>query len=473
MPGYANWRTLYKDEYRQLYEEGYPVGDSPTPDLSADYLPFPVEVRGTLDEQAIAEADWERAYYNLLQVRERGRRPDYSYVEPDGYAEIIAEAAPPPALEPLSADEYPGRIKGAWFGRCAGVVLGKPLEMGWDRQMIRRYLESVDAYPLDDWVPARSEALDITLRTDCVPSTRGNVCYTQPDDDIHYTVMSLLLVEHKGLDFTPLDVGINLLDNVPIRWLWGADHQAYYHLVSRMRGYWEYNDVPIADIPTTLNPWREWINGQLKADLWGYLTPGAPRTGARYIHRQASLSLVKNGIYGGMFVSGCLSAALTRRPTVEAIIAGGLAAIPQRSRLAEAVRQVVAWYGETDDWIATCDRIQARYGHLHFADQINNLAMVVLALLHGRLDYTRSITTAVMAGMDVDCNGGTVGSIVGAAIGYDRLDQRWIAPLHDTVKTVVAGFGEGTISGLAERTIALRARLREQLDASATEGAHP
>ena len=88
-----------------------------------------------------------------------------------------------------------------------------------------------------------------------------------------------------------------------------------------------------------------------------------------------------------------------------------------------------------------------------------NLAMVVLALVHGNLDYEKTITTAVMAGMDVDCNGATAGSICGAAIGYERLPQRWIAPLNDTVKTVVASFGQGSISSLAERTLALRRKL--------------
>src|SRR4028119_1965787 len=154
----------------------------------------------------------------------------------------------------------------------------------------------------------------------------------------------------------------------------------------------------------------------------------------------ASLSLTQNGIYGGMFVSGCLSAALTKNPTVETIIAGGLSVIPQKSRLAEAVRNVQSWYSETRDWIVTCDKIHERYGHMHFADQINNIAMVVLSLLYGDLNYHRTITTAVMAGIDVDCNSATAGSICGAAIGYHALPQQWIAPLNDTVQTVVAGF---------------------------------
>ncbi len=28
MPGYANWKDLFALEYLQLFEEGYPVGDS-------------------------------------------------------------------------------------------------------------------------------------------------------------------------------------------------------------------------------------------------------------------------------------------------------------------------------------------------------------------------------------------------------------------------------------------------------------
>ena len=28
MPGFANWEQLYAMEYLQLYEEGFPVGDT-------------------------------------------------------------------------------------------------------------------------------------------------------------------------------------------------------------------------------------------------------------------------------------------------------------------------------------------------------------------------------------------------------------------------------------------------------------
>jgi hypothetical protein len=456
------------DEYYQLAEEGYLIGEEHAkPDRGwGQFLPLPAELRGDSNPNSGGESEneheWEQAYWRLWQVREQGIRADFPYTEPDDFGTILAMADSPPKLQPLSQQEYEDRIKGAWFARCAGVVLGKPLEMGFDRMMVRRYLESVNAYPLDDWVPAMSEQLDIRLREDCVPSTRGNVRYVQPDDDIHYTVTSLLLAEKKGIHFTKLDAGMNLLDNIPYHWLWVADNQIYYHMVnlSSSRPLEEQAE----DMRLMINPWRECMDGQLKADLWGYITPGEPHKGAEYIHRQSALSLVKNGLYGGMYVQGCISAALSKSPTVESIIAGGLSVIPANSRLACAVKDVIRWYEETPDWIVVCDRIYEKYGHWYFAAAIHNLCWVTLALLHGNLDYTSTITTAVMCGTDTDCNSATAASIVGAAIGYEKLmskpnDERWINDIHDTVRTVVADFGHGTVSELALRTVAVQNKL--------------
>lgn len=451
MPGYANWKTLYKEEYLQLFEEGYLVGNNPKPDMMEEYLPFPADVRGELKEDSISEEDWEKAYWNLWRIREKGIRSDFPYIEPERYDEIIGAAGELPVLEPMGSEEYVERIRGAWYGRCAAVILGKPLEMGFSRIQIRDYLESVEAYPLNDWVPARSEKLNITLREDCIYSAKGNVKFVQPDDDIHYTILALLLAEKKGMDFTTLDVGMNWLDNIPYHWFWCASRQTYYNLVNMT------DDRPkqeqVNEMPTKINPWRECIDGQLRGDLWGYINPSDPHAAAELAHRECSLSLIKNGIYGGMFVAGCIAAALSKNPTVETIIGGGLSVIPQKSRLAGAVKDVVVWYSKEKAWIPVCDKIYEKYGHLSFAATMNNIAIVVLALLHGQLDFTRTITTAVMSGIDTDCNSATAGSIVGAAIGYGKLNQRWIAPLNDTVKTVVADFGEGRISELVQRTI--------------------
>jgi len=456
MPGYATWQTLYKEEYAQLFEEGYPVGECPKPDITSEFLPFPEDVRGKLVEDSIGESEWERAYRNLRAVMNKGIREDYPYTEPNGFEEIIESAASVPVLEPVNENEYAERVRGAWYGRCGGVILGKPVEMGWSRLEIEEYLKSVDSYPLNDWIPIKSEKLNKTLRMDCLASSRGHIEYAQPDDDIHYTILALLLAEKKGSSFTPYDVGVNWLDNIPYHWLWCSSRQAYYNMVNLSAD--RSADEQAAEFPDKLNPWRECIDGQLRGDFWGYINPAKPHDAACFAHRECSLGLVKNGLYGGMFVAGCCAAAMSKNPTVEIILQGGLSVIPKKSRLAAMVSNVVEWYKNSGDWIAVCDKIYEAYGHLPFAATINNMAIVVLALLHGGLDYTKTIATAVMCGIDTDCNSGTAASIVGAAVGYKSLDQRWIAPLGDKVKTAIAQFGEGTISDLVRRTIETKLR---------------
>ena len=144
---------------------------------------------------------------------------------------------------------------------------------------------------------------------------------------------------------------------------------------------------------------------------------------------------------------------MSRNPTVDKILKGGLSVIPQKSRLYEAVTNVMKWYEQYGhDWIKTADKIYEVYGHWYFAATLNNLSFVTLALLHGQLDYSKTITTAVMIGTDTDCNSATSGSIVGAAIGFDAIDKKWTAPLNNTVQSTVAGFRYGTITDLVERT---------------------
>ena len=99
----------------------------------------------------------------------------------------------------------------------------------------------------------------------------------------------------------------------------------------------------------------------------------------------------------------------------------------------------------------------------HSNHSLHNMAFVVLSLIHGttRLQqdhyyrgYVRYGHRPVLPALPP--------SIVGAAVGYDGLDKRWIDPFNDHVKTVVAGFGHGSISGLVQRNIDLWEKLRNE-----------
>jgi len=163
---------------------------------------------------------------------------------------------------------------------------------------------------------------------------------------------------------------------------------------------------------------------------------------------------MKNGIYGEMFVSAMISAAFTTS-NINEIINIGLSEIPIKSRLAEAMKNVVAWSKKNNDWKDTWQQINEKYGQYHGVHTINNAALVLLGMLHGKRDYEKSIAISVMGGWDTDCNGATTGSILGVMLGAKKLPEKWIGPLNNRIESYVVGYNNSQISDLAQKTFNL------------------
>jgi hypothetical protein len=202
------------------------------------------------------------------------------------------------------------------------------------------------------------------------------------------------------------------------------------------------------------NPYRQWIGAQIRADMWGYVSPGDPAAAARLGFADASLSHVKNGIYGEMWAATLVAAAFTADDVRQALDVA-LAFVPPRSRLAEALRAVDGWHAEGLDWDAARDRMETGYGELSAVHTINNAAVVAAALLWGEGDFTRTIGLAVEGGWDTDCNGATAGSVFGAIHGPDAIPAHWTEPLSDRLRSALFGFDGSSFSELARRTLAL------------------
>ena len=425
MPGWTSLRNLVKEEITQCAEEGCGV------DGFAERL-----------EAAVTDAQVMDLYWDLRKLRTAA---DFPYDEPSHLAGIRA-ARPADSLRwnVATDDALLDRVHGAWLGRIAGCMLGKPVE-GWSREDIRKFLTVMDEYPLRNYVPPAPENPSEELpRRPFANSARGAWDHAIMDDDTNYTVMGLKIMEEKGPGFTTADVGHMWLANLPYHAVCTAEKQAYMNLV---------NCLHLDEVPIYLNPYREWIGAQIRADFWGYCVPGWPEKAAEFAWRDAALSHVKNGIYGEMMCAAMISAALATDDVYE-IIQAGLNEIPARCRAAETVADCLRWRRECSSWEEAFEKmLDTYYGRYNWVHTNNNLAIVLIALLFGWPDLENVLCMAVMQGMDTDCNGATAGSIIGAALGARALPERWTKPLDDRLDTSVIGFMQPRIRDLADRTI--------------------
>jgi len=397
-------------------------------------------------ERALRRSDGLRGvelYTILCDLESLQPAESFPYVEPSTLDEIRAKRPDGPRRMELNLTDAQmlDRIHGAWLGRAAGCVLGKPVEKGWNKSQIDSYLQFAKALPLNDYIPlVDGHPEGLKLRDpDC---TRGRIHYAARDDDLDFTILGLLIFENYGLDFTSHDVAETWLSRVPYHTVYGAARAAYRNLV---------NNLWPPESATHHNHYRESVGAQIRADIWGYAAPGWPEKAAKFAFHDAAISHIKNGIYGEMFVAAMLAAAFVTSD-VEEVIKIGLSEIPANCRLAEAVRDTVEWSKKLSDWEQVWTRINEKYGHYYVMHAINNAALVVMGLMVAQRNYETSIVVAVRGGWDTDCNGATAGSVCGMMLGAEALPEKWVGVLNDRLISAVRGYSECKISELAKRS---------------------
>ena len=134
----------------------------------------------------------------------------------------------------------------------------------------------------------------------------------------------------------------------------------------------------------------------------------------------------------------------------------GLAQIPCTSRLHKAITDVLNGYENGVTEKECFDNIHNRFDEftVHgWCHTISNAMIVVASLLYGKGDYGRSICMAVQTGFDTDCNGATVGSILGMANGIDSIDEVWQKPINNKLHTSIFGVGTIKITDAVEITM--------------------
>lgn len=434
--GFNRYPSDILAEYNQSVEEGLDIGK---------YRSLFESVAGMEN----GEIKTKMSHMIFETVMKAEIRKDYRYNEPNKLKDIKARRKEH-KFESVIPDKETFRKKllGAWTGRACGCLLGKPVE-GIRSDELIPFLKETGNYPLHRYILSTdiTDEVGSHYKFGLKNKDYGDTVSAMPvDDDTNYTVMAQLIVEENGRDFDTEDVGRAWLKYQSVYSYFTAERIAYINLLGCI------------EPPATAmykNVCREWIGAGIRGDYFGYINPGAPEKAAEMAYNDASLSHVKNGIYGEMFVSAMIACAAVT-DNIEDVILGGLAQIPAESRLYEAVMKIYEDYKNGRS-------LEDAYNYIHSAydehtdhgwcHMISNAMIVTAALLYGEGDFGKSVCTAVGMAFDTDCNGATVGSVMGMMGGIDCIDEYWKKPVNGKINTSIFGVGTVDIEKAVEKTL--------------------
>ena len=296
------------------------------------------------------------------------------------------------------------KIKGGWAGQTIACTYGGPTEFRYQGTMIQ------------DYIPIYWPKGQIKKYYDRSPGLY---------DDVYMDLTFVDVFDRLGLD-APVDSFAVAFAKAPYP-LWHANQAARYNILNGIMppesGSWKYS-VHCDD-----------IDYQIEADYAGLMSPGMPNTASQFSDKIGHIMNYGNGWYGGVYVGAMYSMAFLS-DDVEFVVEEALKTIPEESRFHKCMADIIKWYHQyPNDWKQTWAEIEKHYSEdigcpdgvfnpLNI-DALINSAYVVVGLLYGKGDFSRTIDIATRCGQDSDCNPATAGGILGTIIGYDAIPEFW------------------------------------------------
>ena len=316
---------------------------------------------------------------------------------------------------PLPPD-YAERVYAGVLGKIIGVYLGRPFE-GWHYRDIVAKLGDIEYYVHDK------------LKMPLIVT----------DDDISGTFTFLRALPDYGntREITSEQIGrtwLNyLIEEKTVLW-WGGmgnstEHTAYLRLKAGIpaprSGSIELNGKVVS----------EQIGAQIFIDGWAMVAPGDPGLAVELAGRAARVSHDGEAVYGAQVVAAIESLAFVESD-MDKLIDAGLSRIPADAVIARMIGDIRRWRAEEPDWRKARERLEAEYGYDKYGGNchmVPNHGLIILSLLYGDGDFSKSLMIVNTGGWDTDCNSANVGCIMGIRNGLAGIgpEPDWRGPVAD------------------------------------------
>lgn len=311
----------------------------------------------------------------------------------------------------IQMKEYAEKTYAAWLGKIIGIRLGAPVE-GWSAQEIKDTYGKVNGYLVDYGTFAADD------------DSNGPLFFVRALEDCCSSHITAKQMGGNVLNW--------LCDGHGFFW-WGGDgiateHTAYNRLKAGM-------EAPMTgNVQIQGQDLAEQIGGQIFSDCWGYVAPNNPELASNLAAKMSSVSHDLDGIEGGKFVAVAIALAYGMKDAKE-IVKKALTYLNPQSTYVMLCQEIITEIEKNPkNSEIVLDYIQTHHGYDHYpgiCHILPNTAIMIWALFYGNNDFDQTMKMLCEAGWDTDCTLGNVGSIMGAMLGLEGIDEAWIKPIQD------------------------------------------
>lgn len=312
---------------------------------------------------------------------------------------------------------YLDQILGGWIGKSMGGAIGARFEgyKGW-----------IELSPDQMFPPA-----------------------LPPNDDLDLQVLWLKVLEEKGAALTA--------DDLAEAWL--QDCWYPFNEYGIFRRNWRLGIHPPYSGAFTNQFWETGEGCPIRAEIWGYVFPGAPDLAARYAAMDGSLDHSAQSIGAEQMLAAMASMAFFI-PDVRRLASMFIHYLPAGTPIERLTHTAFEAYDQGLSLRDARDRLMALAGVPEACDAQINVPFTFLGLLYGGNDLEKVMLSALACGYDTDCTLASAAALVGQILGASRIPQSLKTPVGDAlVMGIQYHRPEMTLTALARDTARVGALL--------------
>ncbi len=263
-----------------------------------------------------------------------------------------------------------------------------------------------------------------------------------PNDDLDLQVLWLKVLEEKGAALTA--------DDLAEAWLGGCWYP--FNEYGIFRRNWRLGIHPPDSGRFTNQFWETGMGCPIRAEVWGYVFPGAPDLAAKHAAMDGSLDHTEQSVGAERMFAAMASMAFFF-PDVRRLSEMFFHYLPAGTTVERLTRAALEAFDEGLSLRDARERIMALGGVPEACDSRINVPFTFLGLLYGKGDLQETMLAALRCGYDTDCTLATSAALVGQILGASGIPEHLRRPVGDElVMGIEYRRPEMTLSALARDT---------------------